>query len=70
MSSLTFVGLFGMLIIVMSAFLCLPRQFQVMFVEIKDKKTSGMARWVLPVYLLIFGFFAGRSRFSGQLKLW
>ena len=61
-------GLFGMLIIVMSAFLCLPRQFQVMFVEIKDKKTSGMARWVLPVYLLIFGFFAAVLGLAGNLN--
>jgi len=61
-------GLFGMLIIVMSAFLCLPRQFQVMFVEIKDKKSSGMARWVLPVYLLIFGFFACFLGLAGNLN--
>ncbi|PKG85619.1 hybrid sensor histidine kinase/response regulator [Colwellia sp. 75C3] len=61
-------GLFGMLIIVMSAFLCLPRQFQVMFVEIKDKKSSAMARWVLPVYLLIFGFFACFLGLAGNLN--
>lgn len=61
-------GLFGMLIIVMSAFLCLPRQFQVMFVEIKDEKSSGMARWVLPVYLLIFGFFACFLGLAGNLN--
>ena len=32
------IGMVGLLIIVMSAFLCLPRQFQVMFVEIKEQK--------------------------------
>lgn len=61
-------GLFGMLIIAMSAFLCLPRQFQVMFVEIKDKKSSTMARWVLPVYLFIFGFFACFLGLAGNLN--
>ncbi|MCP4321326.1 MAG: response regulator [Alteromonadales bacterium] len=61
-------GLFGMLIIVMSAFLCLPRQFQVMFVEIKEQKSSGMARWLLPIYLLIFGFFACFLGLAGNLN--
>ncbi len=60
--------MFGMLIIVTSAFLCLPRQFQVMFVEIKDQKSSSMARWVLPVYLLVFGFFAGPLGLAGNLN--
>ena len=62
------VNMFGMLIIVMSAFLCLPRQFQVMFVEIKDKKVSKMARWLLPVYVLIFAFFAGPLGLAGNLN--
>jgi len=61
-------GLFGMLVIVMSAFLCLPRQFQVMFVEIKEQQTSGMARWLLPIYLLIFGFFACFLGLAGNLN--
>lgn len=62
------IGMFGMLIIVMSAFLCLPRQFQVMFVEIKDKKTSVMARWMLPIYVLIFAFFAAPLGLAGNLN--
>ncbi len=62
------VGMFGMLIIVMSAFLCLPRQFQVMFVEIKDQKSSSMARWLLPIYVLIFAFFAGPLGLAGNLN--
>ncbi len=62
------VGMFGMLIIVMSAFLCLPRQFQVMFVEIKEQKLSSMARWLLPVYVLIFAFFAGPLGLAGNLN--
>tara|TARA_R110001592_G_scaffold48168_5_gene151970 strand:+ start:262 stop:3816 length:3555 start_codon:yes stop_codon:yes gene_type:complete len=62
------VGMFGMLIIVMSAFLCLPRQFQVMFVEIKEQKTSVMARWLLPVYVLVFAFFAAPLGLAGNLN--
>lgn len=62
------VGMFGMLIIVMSAFLCLPRQFQVMFVEIKDQKTSVMARWLFPFYVLVFAFFAAPLGLAGNLN--
>ena len=51
------INMVGLLIIVMSAFLCLPRQFQVMFVEIKEQKNSNLARWLLPVYVIIFAFF-------------
>ncbi len=62
------IGTFGMLIIVMSAFLCLPRQFQVMFVEIKAQKSSSIARWIFPLYLLIFAFFAGPFGLAGNLN--
>lgn len=62
------IGMFGMLIIVMSACLCLPRQFQVMFVEIKDQKTSSMARWLLPLYIMIFAFFAAPLGLAGNLN--
>ena len=61
-------GMVGLLIIVMSAFLCLPRQFQVMFVEIKEQKTSNLARWLLPLYILVFAFFAGPIGLAGTLN--
>jgi len=61
------VGMFGMLIIVMSAFLCLPRQFQVMFVEIKEQKSSTIARWLLPIYVLIFAVIAAFLGLAGNL---
>ncbi|NRA55236.1 MAG: PAS-domain containing protein [Gammaproteobacteria bacterium] len=61
------IGMIGMLFIVMSAFLCLPRQFQVMFVEIKQQKTSQLARWVLPLYILVFAIFAGPIGLAGNL---
>lgn len=66
--SYNLVGMVGLLIIVMSAFLCLPRQFQVMFVEIKEQKTSNLARWLLPLYILVFAFFAGPIGLAGTLN--
>ena len=62
------IGLFGLLIIALSAFLCFPRQFQVMFVEIKEQKNSNLARWLLPLYVLIFAFFAGPLGLAGNLN--
>lgn len=62
------INMIGLLIIVMSAFLCLPRQFQVMFVEIKEQKNSNLARWCLPAYILVFAFFAGPIGLAGTLN--
>ena len=62
------IGMFGLLIIGLSAFLCFPRQFQVMFVEIKEKKVSKLARWLLPLYCVIFAFFAGPLGLAGNLN--
>jgi Na+/proline symporter/signal transduction histidine kinase/CheY-like chemotaxis protein len=67
-STNSLIGLFGLLIIAISAFLCFPRQFQVMFVEIKEKKNSNLARWLLPLYVLIFAFFAGPLGLAGNLN--
>lgn len=61
------IGLFGLLIVGISAFLCFPRQFQVMFVEIKEQKNSALARWLMPLYVLIFAFFAGPLGLAGSL---
>jgi len=61
------VGMFGLLIIVMSAFLCLPRQFQVMVVELKDQAHTKMSRWLFPLYVLIFAFFAAPLGLGGKL---
>ena len=62
------INMVGLLIIVMSACLCLPRQFQVMFVEIKEQKNSNLARWWLPAYILVFAFFAGPIGLAGTLN--
>ncbi len=68
LSSSSLIGMFGMLIIVTSAFLCLPRQFQVMFVEIKESRFSALSRWLIPLYILIFAFFAGPIGLAGYLN--
>lgn len=62
------INMIGLLIIVISACLCLPRQFQVMFVEIKEQKNSNLARWLLPAYILVFAFFAGPIGLAGTLN--
>ncbi|MBL4900213.1 MAG: hybrid sensor histidine kinase/response regulator [Colwellia sp.] len=62
------IELFGLLIIAISAFFCFPRQFQVMFVEIKEQKNSGLARWLFPLYVLVFTFFSGPLGLAGNLN--
>ncbi|MEE4192306.1 MAG: histidine kinase, partial [Halieaceae bacterium] len=36
------------------AILCLPRQFHVMVVEAQGERSTGTARWLVPLYLLLF----------------
>lgn len=62
------VGMLGLLIIATSAFLCLPRQFQVMFVEIKEAKYANLSRWLIPIYVMIFAFFAAPIGLAGFLE--
>ncbi|NQZ80070.1 MAG: PAS-domain containing protein [Colwellia sp.] len=59
----------AMLIIVMSAFLSLPRQFQVMVVELKDEKDTWLSRRIFPLYLLVFALFAAPLGLAGHLLL-
>ncbi|WP_286264119.1 hybrid sensor histidine kinase/response regulator [Thalassotalea atypica] len=51
-------SLFALLIIVMAAFLALPRQFQVMVVELQDEKHTELSRKLFPIYILAFAIFA------------
>lgn len=37
-----------------AAFLCLPRQFHVMVVDNSNERNLSVARWLFPLYLLIF----------------
>ncbi|OEG75089.1 hybrid sensor histidine kinase/response regulator [Shewanella colwelliana] len=61
------ISMFGLLFIVMSAFLCLPRQFQVLIVELKDQKHALWSRWTFPLYILVFAFFATPLGQAGNL---
>jgi len=60
------------LVMGMVAILCLPRQFHVGIVEYRDSTDLRVARWVFPVYLIIFASLvipialAGLTQFSGQ----
>lgn len=64
-----FTSLAAMLIITMAAFLSLPRQFQVMVVELKDEKDTWLSRRIFPIYLLIFALFAVPLGLAGNLIL-
>jgi len=59
----------AMLVVVMAAFLSLPRQFQVMVVELKDQKDTWLSRRVFPMYLLVFAVFAAPLGLAGQMLL-
>ena len=60
------------LILAMVAILCLPRQFHVAIVEFRDVRELKIARWIFPVYLMIFAILvmpialAGLTQFAGQ----
>lgn len=54
------------------AIFCLPRQFHVSFVENDDQKDLNTARWLFPLYLVLFSVLvipialAGMQQFSGM----
>lgn len=59
----------AMLVVVMAAFLVLPRQFQVMVVEVTDEKDTQLSRKLFPLYLLVFALFAAPLGLAGHLLL-
>ena len=59
----------GSLVIGMAAFLALPRQFHVMVVELRNANDANLARYVFPLYLLVFAVFAIPLGLAGQLLL-
>lgn len=59
----------GSLTIAMAAFLALPRQFQVMVVELRNPSDSNLSRYVFPLYVLVFAIFAIPLGLAGQLLL-
>jgi Na+/proline symporter/signal transduction histidine kinase/ActR/RegA family two-component response regulator len=57
-----------------AAVICLPRQFHVTVVDHQNKQQSDMARWLFPLYLVIFATIippiaiAGQSLFSADIN--
>ncbi|WP_298441352.1 PAS domain-containing hybrid sensor histidine kinase/response regulator [uncultured Ferrimonas sp.] len=60
-------SLVGLGLIVFSAFLCLPRQFQVTMVELRDQRHSGLSRTLFPIYILVFALLAAPLGQAGLL---
>lgn len=59
----------GSLVIGMAAFLALPRQFQVMVVELRNASDANLSRYVFPLYLLVFAVFAIPLGLAGKMLL-
>ncbi|NJB67165.1 PAS domain S-box-containing protein [Desulfobaculum xiamenense] len=55
------------MILAMNAILFLPRQFHVAVVENSDERHIRHAIWILPLYMLLFSFFAFPLALSGLL---
>ncbi|MCH1919251.1 hybrid sensor histidine kinase/response regulator [Shewanella sp. A3A] len=53
----------------MAAFLCMPRMFHVMVVEAQNDRNLRKARWVFPIYLVLFGSLVGPLALAGKLLL-
>ncbi|WP_133408473.1 PAS domain-containing hybrid sensor histidine kinase/response regulator [Parashewanella tropica] len=60
-------SLFGMLVVVMAAFLALPRQFQVMVVEASHVKDTKYSRPIFILYLTLFAIMAIPLGLAGVL---
>jgi len=52
-----------------AAILCLPRQFQVSFVENEDESDLRTARWLFPLYLLVFSLLVVPIALAGMERL-
>lgn len=54
-------------LVMMAAFLCMPRQFHTMMVEAQDKQALRNSRWVFPCYLLLAGLFVMPLALAGKI---
>ena len=59
----------GSLVIGMAAFLALPRQFQVMVVELRNANDSHLARYIFPLYVTVLAIVAIPLGLAGHLLL-
>ncbi|QFU23152.1 PAS-domain containing protein [Shewanella eurypsychrophilus] len=68
-SAIRIESLMPQLLVGIAAFLCMPRQFHVMMVECIDEKSLLKARWIFPIYLLLFGLFVAPLALAGKIIL-
>lgn len=61
--------LFSQTLVMMAAFLCMPREFHTMMVECDDEIDLNRARWVFPSYLLLAGLFVLPLALAGKLLM-
>ncbi|MFA7431852.1 MAG: sensor histidine kinase [Rhodospirillaceae bacterium] len=59
----------SMTLLSMCAILCLPRQFQITFVETVDERHLSTAAWLFPLYLLVISLFVVPIAVSGLMVL-
>ncbi|MGC2856915.1 ATP-binding protein [Novispirillum sp. DQ9] len=59
----------AMVLLSMCAIVCLPRQFQVTFVETVDERHLATASWLFPLYLLVISLFVVPIAVSGLMVL-
>lgn len=56
-----------LILLSMTAIVCLPRQFQVTFVENTDERHLTRATWMFPLYLLAINIFVLPIAFAGNI---
>lgn len=61
--------LFSQTLVMMAAFLCMPREFHTMMVECDDSLDIKRTRWIFPSYLLLAGLFVMPLALAGKLLL-
>ncbi|MBY6186458.1 hybrid sensor histidine kinase/response regulator [Marinobacter hydrocarbonoclasticus] len=61
------ISMAGLTVVVVFAFLCLPRQFQVTMVELKSPQQAQLSRWLFPAYVAVFALFAAPLGLAGKL---
>ncbi|NRA61771.1 MAG: PAS-domain containing protein, partial [Psychrobium sp.] len=65
----TYGSIFTQTLVMMAAFLCMPRQFHTMMVESDNKDNLKNSRWIFPVYLLLSGLFVLPLALAGKLVM-
>ena len=58
---------FALILLSVTAIVCLPRQFQVTFVENTDENHLTRATWLFPLYLVLINIFVLPIAFGGRL---